>query len=94
MKFVLLVGVLLFLTAAEENKLRVFDSKVQRKVYGSKWEEVTGISRKLLNMDFFMFVFLIKYYSTDRGGLACMERKETFAGFCGETWIKYTTRRT
>ena len=51
MKFILFIGASLFLTATEEHRLWVSESIVQRKVYGSKWEEVTGIARKLHNME-------------------------------------------
>jgi len=33
----------------EERRLRVFDGRVLRKTFGSSWEEVTGVWRKLHN---------------------------------------------
>jgi hypothetical protein len=39
------------LTLREENKLRVFENKVLRKIFGQKRDEVTGEWRKLHNED-------------------------------------------
>jgi hypothetical protein len=35
------------LTLREEHRLRVFENRVLRKIFGSKWDEVTGEWRKL-----------------------------------------------
>jgi hypothetical protein len=37
------------LTISEEHRLRVFENKVLRKIFGPKWDEVTGEWRKLHN---------------------------------------------
>jgi hypothetical protein len=37
------------LVLREENTLRVFENRVLRKIFGSKWDEVTGEWRKLHN---------------------------------------------
>ncbi|KAJ4428983.1 hypothetical protein ANN_25979 [Periplaneta americana] len=39
------------LTLREEQKLRVFENKVLRKIFGAKWDEVTGEWRKLHNAE-------------------------------------------
>jgi hypothetical protein len=37
------------LTVREEHKLRVFENRVLRRIFGSKWDGVTGGWRKLHN---------------------------------------------
>jgi hypothetical protein len=37
------------LTLREERRLRVFENRVLRRVFGPKWDEVTGEWRKLHN---------------------------------------------
>ncbi|KAJ4435786.1 hypothetical protein ANN_18405 [Periplaneta americana] len=39
------------LTLREEQRLRVFENKVLRKIFGAKWDEVTGEWRKLHNIE-------------------------------------------
>ena len=39
------------LTLREEYRLRVFENKVLRKIFGAKWDEVTGEWRKLHNTE-------------------------------------------
>ena len=39
------------LTLIEEHRLRVFENKVLRKIFGAKKDEITGKSRKLLNAE-------------------------------------------
>jgi hypothetical protein len=39
------------LTLREEHRLKVFESSVLRKIFGLKWDEVTGEWRKLHNED-------------------------------------------
>jgi hypothetical protein len=36
-------------TLREENRLRVFENRVLRRILGPKWEEVAGGWRRLLN---------------------------------------------
>jgi len=43
------MGVKLGLSLTEERRLRVFENRVQRKLFGSKRDEVTGEWRKLHN---------------------------------------------
>jgi hypothetical protein len=38
-------------TIREEHRLRVFENRVMRKIFGSKWDQVTGEWRKLHNGD-------------------------------------------
>jgi hypothetical protein len=40
------------LTLREEHRLRVFENKVLRKIFGQKRDEVTGGWRKLQNEEF------------------------------------------
>jgi hypothetical protein len=37
------------LTLREEHRLRVFENRVLRRIFGPKWDEVTGGWRKLQN---------------------------------------------
>jgi len=37
------------LTLREERRLRVFENRVLRRIFGPKWDEVTGVWRKLHN---------------------------------------------
>jgi hypothetical protein len=37
------------LTLKEENRLRLFENRVLRRIFGPKWDEVTGEWRKLQN---------------------------------------------
>jgi hypothetical protein len=39
----------LSLTLREEHRLRVFENRVLRRIFGPMWDEVTGGSRKLHN---------------------------------------------
>jgi hypothetical protein len=43
------MGVNLSLTLREENRLRVFENRVLRRIFGPKRDEVTGEWRKLHN---------------------------------------------
>jgi hypothetical protein len=43
------MGVILGLTLREEHRLRVFENRVLRKIFGPKKGEVTGEWRKLYN---------------------------------------------
>jgi hypothetical protein len=46
------------LTLREERRLRVFGNKVLRRVFGPKWDEVTGEWRKLHNEELNDLYFL------------------------------------
>jgi hypothetical protein len=37
------------LTLRKEHKWRVFEKRVPRRIFGPKWDEVTGVWRKLHN---------------------------------------------
>jgi hypothetical protein len=43
------------LTLNEECRLRVFENRVLRRIFGPKWDEVTGEWRKLLNEELIDF---------------------------------------
>jgi hypothetical protein len=51
-----------FLTLREESRLRVFESRVLRRIFGPKRDEVTGQWRKLNSEELHIFVLLPKYY--------------------------------
>jgi hypothetical protein len=48
---VVLCGVKLILTLREEHRLRVFENRVLRRIFGSKGDEVTGGSRTVQNKE-------------------------------------------
>jgi hypothetical protein len=48
-----------FLTLGEEHRLRVFENRVLRRIFGPKMDEVTGERRKLHNEELRL---LPKYY--------------------------------
>jgi hypothetical protein len=50
------------LTLREEHRLRVFENRVPRRIFGPKRDEVTGDWRKLHNEELHYFVLLPKYY--------------------------------
>jgi hypothetical protein len=77
----------------EEYRLRVFQNRVMRRVFGPKRDEVTGECRKHHNDE------LCDLYSSPNilqaiksrtmiwvGHVARTGRKETFIGFGGKTW--------
>jgi hypothetical protein len=51
------------LTLREEHRLKVFENKVLRRIFGPKREEVTGGMRKLHNEELHNF-----YFSPNQGG--------------------------
>jgi hypothetical protein len=53
------------LTLREEHRLRVFENRVLRKIFGPKRDEVTGEWRRLRNKAL-SSVFLTKYHSDDQ----------------------------
>jgi hypothetical protein len=76
----------------EKRRLRVFDNKELRGIFGSKWDEVTGEWRKfhnegLNNLDYSPdIVWVIKSRRMRWAGhLACMGRKDASTGFVGKT---------
>jgi hypothetical protein len=48
-------------TLREEHRLRVFENRVLKRIFGPKEDEVTGDWRKLNNEEFHNFVLLAKY---------------------------------
>jgi hypothetical protein len=45
------MGVKLGLTLREEQRLRVFENRVLRRIFGPKWDEATGDWRRLHNKE-------------------------------------------
>jgi hypothetical protein len=73
------------LTLREEFRLRVFENKVLRRIFGSKRDEVTGEWRKLHNEEFYVLYSSpnIIQVITSRslrlaGHIACMGRGEAY----------------
>jgi hypothetical protein len=52
------------LTLREEFKLRIFENRVLRRIFGPKRDEVTGEWRRL-HKEELCCIFLFKYYSRD-----------------------------
>jgi hypothetical protein len=50
------------LTLKEEHRLRVFENKVLRRIFGPKRDEVAGEWRKVAQCGALYFVLLSKYY--------------------------------
>jgi hypothetical protein len=72
------------LTLREEHRLRVFENRVQRRIFGLKRDEVTGRWRKLHNeelRDLYSSPSIIRIIKSKRirwaGHLARMERRGT-----------------
>jgi hypothetical protein len=79
------------LTPKEECRLGVFESRVLRRIFESKMDEVTGEWRKLHNEE--LHNLCTKYYSGDQikknemGGACntCLKEERCIYGFGGET---------
>ena len=76
------------LTLREERRLRVFESRVLRRVFGSKRDEVTGEWRKLYNeelRDLYFLSNIVRVVKSRRmrwaGHVARMGRGEVCTGF-------------
>ena len=54
------------LTLREERKLRVFENKVLRRIFGTRRDEVTGECRRLHNEELNYFVLLTQYCAGDK----------------------------
>jgi len=65
------------LTLREERRLRVFGNSVLRRVFGPKWDEVTGEWRKLHNEE------LIDLYSFTEYCAGGKIEKNEMGGACG-----------
>jgi hypothetical protein len=86
------------LTLKEERRLRVFENRVLRRIFGPKWNEVTAGLRKLHNEelnDLYSspnIVRVIKSRRDGRGMKRIRRRGEACTGFCwgslkeGITW--------
>jgi hypothetical protein len=77
----------------EERRLRVFENRVLRTIFGSKVDDVTGYWRKLHNeelSDLYTTPITVRVIKLRRmgwdGHLECMEGEERcIQAFCGET---------
>jgi hypothetical protein len=75
-------------TLREELRLRVFENRVLRRIFGPKRDEVTGGWRKLHNDDLYMLYFslsVIRMIKSRRlrreGKVARMGRRKTHVGY-------------
>jgi hypothetical protein len=88
------------LTLREERRLRVFENRVLRGIFGSRRDEVTGEWRKLHNEELndlyssLSTVRMIKTRMRWAGHVACMGEKRCIQGFGGETRGKEATWET
>ena len=88
------------LTLREECRLRVFENRVLRRVFGPKRDEVTGEWRKLHNEelnDLYCSPNIVQVIKSRRMRRACSTYgggERHVQGFGGETWRKETTGET
>jgi hypothetical protein len=86
------------LTLREENRLRVFENRVLRRIFGPKRDEVTGEWRKLRNEELhnlYSFPDIIRQVKLRRMRWAGHERGEkTVQGFGRKARRKETARKT
>jgi hypothetical protein len=83
-----------------ECRLRVFENRVLKRIFGPKRDEVTGEWRRLHNKELYALysspdiIWVIK--KNEVGGACSMYGGEQrcMQGFSGETWGKETTRKT
>jgi hypothetical protein len=83
----------------EERRLRVFENRALRRIFGPKRDEVTGVWRKhkeeLHNVYSFTIVRVIKSMKMRWAGhVARMGMQSSVQGFGGETGGKETTGKT
>jgi hypothetical protein len=77
----------LSLTVREEHKLKVFENKVLRRIFGPKRDRVTGGWRKLHNEELYKFycfssiITIIYSWMSWAGHVARMERRGTCIGY-------------
>jgi hypothetical protein len=77
-----------FLTLKEEHRLRVFDNRVLRRIFGLRRDEVIGSRRKLHNEELHnlysspsMIRMIMSWRMRWAGYIACMERRGMHIGF-------------
>jgi hypothetical protein len=84
----------------EEHKLRVFENRVLRRIFGPKRDEVTGEWRKLNNEELhnlYSFPDIIRQVKANEVGGACGthgRREKSVQGFGGKARRKETTGKT
>jgi hypothetical protein len=91
----------LSLTLREEHRLRVFENRVLRRIFGPKRDEATSDWRKLHNKELHGLYFspsIIGILKSRRirwtGHVARMGRRGTLIDYCGKARGKETTRKT
>jgi hypothetical protein len=85
----------------EERRLRVFENRVLRRIFGAKKDEITGVLRKLHNEelhDLYFSPIILRVIKSRRtrwaGHLAGMGEGEVCTGFWWENLEKETTWET
>jgi hypothetical protein len=80
------------LTLREECRLRVFENKVLRRVFGPKWDKVTGEWRRLHNKELYALYSspnIIRVMKSRRmrwaGHVACMGQRDAFRALVGKS---------
>ena len=79
------------LILSEEPRLRVFENRVLRRIFGSKRDEITREWRKLHNEELndlyssHIIIQVIKIEKNKMGGACSAYRGEAYKGFGGET---------
>jgi hypothetical protein len=89
-------------TLREEHRLRVFENRVLRRIFGPKMDEVTGEWTKLHNEELHNLLLISKYHEANQvkaneEGKACGRRgigDKNLQGFGGKAQRKETTRKT
>jgi hypothetical protein len=85
----------------EERRLRVFENRQLRRIFGPKWDELTREWRKLHNKEFnnlHSSPNIIRVVKSRRmrwaGHVASMGRGKVYTEFCEESWREETTWKT
>ena len=80
------------LTLREERRLRVFENRMMRRIFGPKREEVTGEWRRLHNKELYALHFSLNISLVIKSGrlrwagsIACTGEGEVHTDFGGET---------
>jgi hypothetical protein len=86
------------LTLREKHRLRVFETKVLRRIFGPKRDEVMGKWRKLHRGSFIICTpNIVRQIKSRRmrwaGHVACMGEERSARGFCWKAQGKETTRK-